>query len=98
MEFSPLAEKVLIVIDDPKLESLVEEYIRKAGLEVRTTTEGSHTFRLVDEWKPDLLLVEITTPGMGGFRIARRVREFIFLTHSSLIVLRSTYCELRIVS
>jgi DNA-binding response OmpR family regulator len=76
MEFNPMAEKVLIVKDDPKLASLVEEYIRKAGHDVRSTTVGSYAFRLVDEWKPDLLLIEITSPGMGGFSIARQVREF----------------------
>lgn len=76
MEFNPVAEKVLIVDDDPMLVSLVEEHIRNAGHEVRSTTDGAYAIRLVEEWKPDLLLLDIMMPGMDGFTVASRVREF----------------------
>lgn len=76
MEFNTMAEKVLVVDDDPTLLSMVEEHIRKAGHEVRSTTDGSYAIRLTDEWKPDLILLDIMMPGMDGITVARRIREF----------------------
>ena len=71
-----MAEKVLIVDDDPMLLGLAEEHLGKVGYDVRSTTGGSNAIRLTDEWKPDLILLDIMMPGMDGFTVARHVREF----------------------
>ena len=71
-----MTKKVLIVDDDPMLLGLVEGHMSKAGYEVRSTTDGSNAIRLTDQWKPDLILLDIMMPGMDGFTVAKRIREF----------------------
>lgn len=71
-----MAKKVLIVDDDPTLLGVVGEHVSIAGYDTRSTTDGSIAIRLADEWKPDLILLDIVMPEIDGFMVAKRVREF----------------------
>jgi DNA-binding response OmpR family regulator len=69
-------KKVLIVDDNPMFLGMVEEHLSKAGYEFRSTTDGSYAIQLTDQWKPDLILLDLMMPGLDGFTVARRIREF----------------------
>lgn len=70
------AKKVLVVDDDPMLLNLVGEHLRKSGYDVRSTSDGLNAVRITDEWKPDLILLDIMMPGMDGLTVTKRIREF----------------------
>jgi DNA-binding response OmpR family regulator len=71
-----MTKKILCVDDDPMFLWLVEELLSKAGYEVRSTIDGSNAIKLTDQWKPDLILLDIVMLGMDGFMVAKRIREF----------------------
>jgi DNA-binding response OmpR family regulator len=71
-----MAKKVLIVDDNPMFLGMVEGHLSKAGYEFRSTMDGSNAIRLTDQWKPDLILLDIMMPGIDGFTVAKRIREF----------------------
>lgn len=68
-------KKVLIVDDEAEIVELIELYLRREGFTVVTTNEGSQVFQLVLEEKPDLIVLDVLLPGMGGLEVCQKLRE-----------------------
>jgi diguanylate cyclase (GGDEF)-like protein len=66
---------VLIADDDLDIRELVALRLRNAGYEVITAENGEQALRLVDERTPDLLLLDVSMPGMDGLEVCRRVQH-----------------------
>jgi DNA-binding response OmpR family regulator len=43
--------------------------------EIRTASDGEETLRQVQDWKPDLLLLDIMMPKISGFEVCKRLRS-----------------------
>jgi two-component system KDP operon response regulator KdpE len=67
---------VLVVDDHPKVLRFIEIDLRLRGFEVVTTTSGSQALELVKLAKPDIMLLDIIMPGMDGFEVLKRLRDF----------------------
>lgn len=66
----------LLVIDDE--EGIVEEiraYFSEEGFDVRTATTGARGLRLVREFLPDLVLIDLKLPDIPGLRVLESARE-----------------------
>jgi len=76
--------KILIVDDQDDSVALVEQMLRKAGyLNVIGTVDSRETLRLCEEFRPDLLILDLNMPPPNGYEIleslAMRPRqEFYF--------------------
>jgi DNA-binding response OmpR family regulator len=71
-----MKKRILVVDDDPLTLSMVEAHLTTSGFEVKATLEGSRGIELTHRWKPDLILLDIMMPGMNGFTVTSRIREF----------------------
>lgn len=67
--------RILIADDNPQGVELLEAYLDELGAEVKTAGDGEATLKLVREWKPDLLLLDIMMPRMSGFEVCKRLRS-----------------------
>ena len=67
--------RILIADDNPQGAELLEAYLDELGAEVKTAGDGEATLKLVSEWKPDLLLLDIMMPRMSGFEVCKRLRS-----------------------
>jgi len=67
---------VLVVDDHPKVLRFIEIDLKLCGFKVITTTSGSEALELVKSAKPDIVLLDIIMPGMDGFEVLRRLRDF----------------------
>ena len=67
---------VLVVDDHPKVLRFIEIDLKLRGFEVITTTSGSQALELVESAKPDIMLLDIVMPGMDGFEVLKKLREF----------------------
>ena len=88
MTLDTLNTKILIVDDNPVnidfLVELLNEY------DVRTVLDGHSALEAVEEEKPDLILLDISMPGLNGFQVCERLKAseetedipIIFLTAS----------------
>jgi two-component system OmpR family response regulator len=65
--------RVLVVDDEPAIAALVRTALRYEGFEVRTTGEGLEVLRLVESFRPALIVLDIMLPGLDGFEIQRRL-------------------------
>lgn len=64
-----MAKKVLIVEDEKILLDLLEKKLIKEGYEVFTAQDGEKGLKLIREKKPDLILLDIIMPKIGGFEV-----------------------------
>ena len=65
---------VLIVEDDPAILRGLNLSLRVERYDVLTASDGETGYRLACEKKPDLLILDLMLPGMGGFEICRKLR------------------------
>ena len=59
--------RVLVVEDDPSLRDTVAEALRLEGYDVREAIDGSTGLRLLREWRPHAIVLDLMLPGMSGF-------------------------------
>ncbi|MCA8864653.1 MULTISPECIES: response regulator transcription factor [unclassified Halomonas] len=67
--------KVLVVDDEPNIVLSLEFLMEQAGFEVVTAEDGEQALASVNESQPDLLLLDISLPGMSGFDVLERLRS-----------------------
>ena len=68
--------KILVVDDDPQLLRLLVRNLQWEGYEVLTADDGEQTLGQVEANSPDLILLDVILPGLDGFQVCQRVREF----------------------
>ncbi|HEV3256524.1 MAG TPA: response regulator [Gemmataceae bacterium] len=66
--------RVLISDDTPDAVELLEAYLGETDYEIRTAADGEETLRQVNEWHPDLILLDIMMPKISGFEVCKRLR------------------------
>jgi DNA-binding response OmpR family regulator len=71
-----MSKKILVVDDDPTTLTFVERELRKSGFDVQITVEGSEAIRLIQASSPDLILLDAFLPGMDGYTLTGRIKEF----------------------
>ena len=65
-----------MVIEDVKeLSDLVCLYLSRDGFEVKAAESGEEGLALIDDWKPELVLLDINLPGMDGFEFLQKFRR-----------------------
>ncbi|MCZ6687085.1 MAG: response regulator [Gammaproteobacteria bacterium] len=67
--------RLLIVEDDPVLQSSLAEQLREAGHVVDTAGDGKEGLYFAEEFKPDLAIIDLGLPVMSGMDLIRVVRE-----------------------
>ncbi len=67
--------RILIADDNQQVVELLEANLDELGAEIRSAADGEATLKLVQEWKPDLLLLDIMMPRMSGFEVCKRLRS-----------------------
>jgi CheY-like chemotaxis protein len=66
--------RVLVVDDDPSIVTVVAEILRGEGFDVLEATSGKQGLRLASTASPDIVLLDIMMPEIGGFEVFRRLR------------------------
>jgi two-component system, cell cycle response regulator len=54
---------------------MVSSWLRKSGYRVVTACDGDEALALANEHRPDLLLVDVTMPGVDGYEVCRAVQS-----------------------
>ncbi len=67
--------RLLVVDDEPNIRDLLATSLRFAGFDVRVAPDGTTALRLAEEYRPDLLVLDVMLPDVSGFTITRMLRE-----------------------
>lgn len=66
---------ITIVEDEPKLASLLQDYLRRDGFETTVYHDGSEALRCLVDAPPDLILLDLMLPGTDGMTICKELRK-----------------------
>lgn len=67
--------KILIVDDEPQIRRTLRAALVPHGYTVSDARSGEEALEVVREEKPDLVLLDLNMPGMGGLEACRLIRE-----------------------
>ncbi|MCP4700694.1 MAG: response regulator [Gammaproteobacteria bacterium] len=67
---------VVIIEDEQKLASLLNDYLQRAGFRTHWLADGLEAVSWVRQNQPDLILLDLMLPGKDGIDICREVRGF----------------------
>src|SRR5215471_7350854 len=70
-----VANRVLVVDDEPKIVEVVGDYLRSAGFSVITAADGQGAVALARARPPDLVVLDLGLPGLDGLDVARDLRR-----------------------
>src|ERR1700683_4766322 len=65
---------VLIVADFADARALYEALLSEDGYRVRTAASGVEALRMVEEREPELVLLDVSMPGMDGVEVLHQLR------------------------
>ncbi len=65
----------LVVDDDPDINRLVRARLAARGYATSTASNGEEALALIAEQPPDLLLLDVSMPGVGGLEVLESVRS-----------------------
>src|SRR5256714_7285375 len=72
---SSSTQSVLVVEDEASIASFVSLYLKNAGYEVRTATNGTDALTSVQSHQPSLIVLDLMLPDIDGIEICRRIRQ-----------------------
>jgi len=67
--------RVLIVDDDENICEVINMYLNSAGYETRKSYNGKEACIAFEEFKPELVLLDIMLPGMDGIEVLKNIRK-----------------------
>jgi len=69
------SRRVLIVDDSIDTANMMQLLLEREGFEVRTAYDGSEAIDVANSFLPDVILLDLTLPGLSGEEVAVRLRD-----------------------
>ena len=70
-----MGNKILLIEDTTELAALITLYLNKEGMEIRPVESGEEALATLENFQPDLVLLDLNLPGMGGFEFLQIFRK-----------------------
>jgi CheY-like chemotaxis protein len=71
---APASKLVLLVDDDESLLDLMEHVVKKEGFRTDRAADGVEALRKAQALRPDLMVLDMMLPGLGGYEIIRELQ------------------------
>jgi CheY-like chemotaxis protein len=85
---SPAATARLLIVDDnADAADTLADLLRVMGYDVRCAGDGAAAMAVLDEYQPQLALLDIGLPGEDGYALARRMRDDGRMAQAKLVAL-----------
>src|SRR5690349_15974114 len=67
---------ILVVDDEPQILRVMRVSLPARGYNIVTAADGEQALDEIHKQVPDLIVLDLAMPGMGGLEACRRIREF----------------------
>jgi putative two-component system response regulator len=67
-------KSVLVVEDEPECIELIRQSLGLKEIRIIPADSGEQALQILDQTKPDLILLDIIMPEMDGFEVCRRIK------------------------
>ena len=80
-------KKILVIEDDPVMAHVCQRLLTKHDFEVEVANDGAKGLQLLNEYKPDLVLLDLMMPKTNGVEVLTRLRAQEAFRNLPVIVL-----------
>lgn len=87
-------KKVLIVEDEKDVLKMVCYTLRVTGCKIITAETGEEGVLIAQKEEPDVIVLDLILPDMGGVEVARQIREMPFLAGVPIILMTASVEEI----
>jgi DNA-binding response OmpR family regulator len=70
-----MAAKILLIDDEEDFSSTLAERLSIRGFEVKYVLDGESGLVELEQWKPDIVVLDILMPGMNGIEVLKRIKK-----------------------
>jgi DNA-binding response OmpR family regulator len=70
-----MAQKVLVVDDDPLTQRVLKYYLERAGYEILVASSGREAIRMAKHYLPKLIILDLMLPDIDGREVLRQVQR-----------------------
>ncbi|MFQ6050042.1 MAG: PleD family two-component system response regulator, partial [Candidatus Paceibacterales bacterium] len=85
-----MAKKLLLIEDEEIMIGLLQKKLSQEGYEVSVARDGEEGMKAMREIKPDLILLDIVMPKMGGFEVMEEMNKDPELKKIPVIVISNS--------
>ena len=85
-----MAKKILLVEDEEIMISLLKRKLTSEGYEISVARDGEEGLKVMRKTKPDLILLDIVMPKMGGFEVMEKMQKDKELKKIPVIVISNS--------
>jgi two-component system phosphate regulon response regulator PhoB len=82
-----MPKRIAIVEDEAELAALIEYNLVRQGYEAHVFPGAKGTLKALEQWRPDLLLLDVMLPDVDGFELCRQVRHSAQLGRTPVLFL-----------
>ncbi|MFA5172793.1 MAG: response regulator [Candidatus Paceibacterota bacterium] len=86
-EAEGVEKKVLLVEDDAFLNSLMKTKLERAGISVNLVTDGEEALKVLETFRPNLILLDLILPKKSGFEVLESIQTNPKLNKMPVIIL-----------
>lgn len=68
-------KRIMIVEDEDDILNILEESIREKGFEVKGVNTGEDAISIMEEFRPDIVILDIVLPGISGLEVLKFLKD-----------------------
>ncbi len=80
-------KRILIADDEANIVTALEFLLERNGYEVLVARNGGAALKMIEEHRPDLVLLDVMMPVTSGYEVCQRMRERADWRHIKIIML-----------
>ena len=69
-------QRILIVDDERQITRVLSRGLSTKGYDVHVAADGEAALQTFSDWRPDLIVTDLSMPNMNGLELCRRLRAF----------------------
>ena len=85
-----MAKKILLIEDEEILINLLQKKLANEGYDISVARNGQEGLELIKEIRPDLILLDIIMPKMGGFEVLEEMQKDQELKNIPVIIISNS--------
>ncbi len=77
----------ILAVDDNSINLAVIEELLGSQYNLMTVSTGIDALKMAQEFRPDLIILDIMIPGMNGYEVCQQIRKNPSLRHTKIIMI-----------